>query len=373
VHTLSVGERQRVEIVRALLSEPRLLILDEPTSVLTPQAVEKLFTTLRLLAERGCSILYISHKLDEIRALCHSCTVLRGGRVTGVVDPRTVTSASLSRLMIGAEPPRLQHREVERGPVALEARRLSLARQDEFGVTLEAIDLEVHAGEVVGIAGVSGNGQQELLAALSGEDRRAKPGSILLFGEDAARASPGRRRRQGLHYVPEERLGRGAVPTLGLAHNVLLTRREPVRAGTWLDLGRMTAMTQRIIERFNVKAGGPASAARSLSGGNLQKYIVGREIDAQPKMLIVAQPTWGVDVGASAQIRAELLALRDAGCAVLVVSEELDELLEITDRLYVIARGRLSPPMATGAATPERIGQWMSGLWAGAGAVHAPA
>jgi general nucleoside transport system ATP-binding protein len=373
VHTLSVGERQRVEIVRALLGEPRLLILDEPTSVLTPQAVEKLFATLRLAAARGCSILYISHKLDEIRALCHSCTVLRAGRVTGVVDPRTATSADLSRLMIGAEPPRLQHRAVERGPVTLEARGLSLERGDEFGVTLEAVDLQVHAGEVVGIAGVSGNGQKELLAALSGEDRRAAPGCIRLFGDDVARESPGRRRRRGLHYVPEERLGRGAVPTLGLAHNVLLTRREAVRPGGWLDLGRMAAMTQRIIERFNVKASGPASAARSLSGGNLQKYIVGREIDAQPKVLIVAQPTWGVDVGASAQIRAELLALRDAGCAVLVVSEELDELFEITDRLYVIARGRLSPAIATAAATPERIGQWMSGLWAGEGAAHAPA
>jgi ABC-type uncharacterized transport system ATPase subunit len=373
VHTLSVGERQRVEIVRALLTEPRLLILDEPTSVLTPQAVEKLFVTLRMLAERGCSILYISHKLDEIRALCHTCTVLRGGRVTGVADPRTETSAGLSRLMIGAEPPQLQHRQVERGPVALETRGLSLERQDQFGVTLDGIDLQVHAGEVVGIAGVSGNGQQELLAALSGEDRRAPSGSVMLLGADVARASAGRRRRQGLHYVPEERLGRGAVPTMGLAHNLLLTRREPVRAGGWLDLGRMAAMTREIIERFNVKAGGPASAARSLSGGNLQKYIVGREIDARPKVLVVAQPTWGVDVGASAQIRGELLSLRDAGCAVLVVSEELDELFEITDRLYVIARGRLSPPIATSTATPERIGQWMSGLWAdepGAAPIH---
>jgi simple sugar transport system ATP-binding protein len=331
--------------------------------VLTPQAVEKLFVTLRLLAERGCSILYISHKLDEIRALCHTCTVLRGGRVTGVADPRQETSAGLSRLMIGAEPPKLQHREVQRGAVALEARGLALERQDQFGVTLDGIDLQVHAGEVVGIAGVSGNGQQELLAALSGEDRRARPGSVLLLGGDVARASAGRRRKQGLHFVPEERLGRGAVPTMGLAHNLLLTRREPVRAGGWLDLRRMTAMTQSIIERFNVKAGGPASAARSLSGGNLQKYIVGREIDARPKVLVVAQPTWGVDVGASAQIRGELLALRDAGCAVLVVSEELDELFEITDRLYVIARGRLSPSIATSTATPERIGQWMSGLW----------
>jgi simple sugar transport system ATP-binding protein len=174
VHALSVGERQRVEIVRALLTEPKLLILDEPTSVLTPQAVEKLFVTLRLLAERGCSIVYISHKLDEIRALCSVCTVLRGGKVTGVVDPREETAASLSRLMIGAEPPELKHRPVQRGAVALEARGLSMAREDQFGVSLEGIDLQVHSGEVVGIAGVSGNGQQELLAALSARTSPAR-------------------------------------------------------------------------------------------------------------------------------------------------------------------------------------------------------
>jgi simple sugar transport system ATP-binding protein len=373
VHALSVGERQRVEIVRALLTEPKLLILDEPTSVLTPQAVEKLFVTLRLLAERGCSIVYISHKLDEIRALCSVCTVLRGGKVTGVVDPREETAASLSRLMIGAEPPELKHRPVQRGAVALEARGLSMAREDQFGVSLEGIDLQVHSGEVVGIAGVSGNGQQELLAALSGEDRRAAAGTIRLFGEDIARASAGRRRVRGLHFVPEERLGRGAVPTLSLAQNLLLTRREPVRAGGWLDLRRAAKMTADVIARFNVKAGGPGSAARSLSGGNLQKYIVGREIDARPRVLVVSQPTWGVDVGASAQIRAELLALRDAGCAVLVVSEELEELFEISDRLYVMAKGRLSPSVPAAVATREQIGQWMSGLWGpGAASGDAP-
>jgi len=363
VHAMSVGERQRVEIVRALLTNPRLLILDEPTSVLTPQAVERLFVTLRLLASQGCSILYISHKLDEIRALCSACTVLRGGKVTGRVDPREETSAGLSRLMIGAEPPELKHRPVQRGAIALETRGLSLPREDQFGVSLDGVNLQVHAGEVVGIAGVSGNGQQELLAALSGEDRRAAAGTIRLFDEDIARTSAGRRRVRGLHFVPEERLGRGAVPTLSLAQNLLLTRREPVRALGWLDLGRAARITSDIIARFNVKAGGPGSAARSLSGGNLQKYIVGREIDAKPRVLIVSQPTWGVDVGASAQIRAELLALRDAGCAVLVVSEELDELFETADRLYVIAKGRLSPPLVTAAATREQIGQWMSGLW----------
>ncbi|MEY8875254.1 MAG: ABC transporter ATP-binding protein [Leptothrix sp. (in: b-proteobacteria)] len=364
VHTLSVGERQRVEIVRALLTRPQLLILDEPTSVLTPQAVDKLFITLRKLADQGCAILYISHKLDEIRALCHHCTVLRGGKVTGEVDPTLESNASLSRLMIGAEPPALLHRPAQRGAVALAVRSLSLAKQDPFGMNLQAIDLAVHAGEIVGIAGVSGNGQQELMAALSGEDPRGAPGTVTLFGQDVARASPRKRRHLGLHFVPEERLGRGAVPTLSLALNVLLTRTEGVgRHSGWLHMAAIRAQAAGLIERFKVKAGGSGAAAKSLSGGNLQKFIVGREIDAKPKLLIISQPTWGVDVGAAAQIRGELLALRDAGAAVLVVSEELDELFEICDRLVVIAQGKVSPPIATAQATVERIGIWMSGLW----------
>ena len=366
VHTLSVGERQRVEIVRALLTRPQLLILDEPTSVLTPQAVEKLFVTLRQLAAEGCSILYISHKLDEIRSLCHHCTVLRGGRVTGEVDPTRETNAGLSRLMIGAEPPALQRRAATAGAQVLQVRALDLPTDDPFGVALRGVTLDLRAGEVLGIAGVSGNGQQELMAALSGEDPRAPAGAIRLFDQDISRASPRQRRALGLHFVPEERLGRGAVPTLSLAQNTLLTRTEAVGRGGWLDLGATRALAARLIERFQVKAGGPDAAARSLSGGNLQKFIVGREIDAQPKLLIVAQPTWGVDVGAAAQIRGELLRLRDAGCAVLVVSEELDELFELSDRLQVIAQGRLSPPVPVGEATVEMIGEWMSGLWAGA-------
>jgi general nucleoside transport system ATP-binding protein len=366
VHTLSVGERQRVEIVRALLTDPRLLILDEPTSVLTPQAVERLFVTLRRLAATGCSILYISHKLDEIRALCSACTVMRGGRVTGVVDPRTESNASLSRLMIGAEPPPLQHRPVRAGDVALAVRGLSLARLSPFGVDLADVSFELRAGEVLGVAGVSGNGQQELLAALSGEDPRAPSGTVELLGTDAGRVSPRSRRRLGLHFVPEERLGRGAVPTLSLAQNLLLTRGEALRTGGWIASGALAAQAASIIERFRVKAGGPGSAARSLSGGNLQKFIMGREIDANPKVLIVAQPTWGVDVGAAAQIRAALLGLRDAGCAVLVVSEELDELFELSDRLVVIAKGRVSPALARAEATVAQVGEWMSGLWPGA-------
>lgn len=363
VHTLSVGEMQRVEIIRALLTDPKLLILDEPTSVLTPQAVETLFVTLKKLAAQGCSILYISHKLHEIRELCTACTVLRGGQVTGVCDPRQETNASLSRMMIGAEPPALEHHERTPGEVVLQVNDLSLPREDQFGVDLEHVALQVRAGEVVGIAGVSGNGQRELLYALSGEDTRAAADAIRVGGQPAGRLSPGKRRALGLHFVPEERLGRGAVPSLGLAHNLLLTRRDHVGRGGWISVGALQKQAADIIRRFNVKAGGPNAAARSLSGGNLQKFIVGREIDASPKLLIVSQPTWGVDVGAAAQIRGEILALRDAGCAVLVLSEELEELFEICDRLHVIAKGRLSPSIPRAQATVAQIGEWMSGLW----------
>ena len=359
VHTLSVGQMQRVEIIRALLTDPKLLILDEPTSVLTPQAVEKLFVVLKKLASEGCSILYISHKLHEIRELCTACTVLRGGKVTGECDPRQETNASLSRLMIGAEPPQLEHHERAGGETVLKVQALTLERDSPFGTDLDAISLEARAGEVVGIAGVSGNGQRELMYALSGEDTAM----VELFGKRVARLGPGRRRALGLHFVPEERLGRGAVPSLGLAHNLMLTRREAVGRGGWIRMGALREQAARIIRQFNVRAGGPDAPARSLSGGNLQKFIVGREIDANPKLLVISQPTWGVDVGAAAQIRAAILALRDAGCAVLVVSEELDELFEVSDRLHVIAKGKLSPSIPRAQATVEQIGEWMSGLW----------
>ena len=365
VHTLSVGERQRVEIVRALLTKPQLLILDEPTSVLTPQAVEKLFVTLRQLAREGCSILYISHKLDEIRALCHHCTVLRGGKVMGEVDPAKESNASLSRLMIGAEPPALAHRPARPGAVALAVRGLSLARPNPFGMTLHNIAFELRAGEIVGVAGVSGNGQQALMAALSGEDTRAPRGSITLFGQDIARAAPRQRRAGGLHFVPEERLGRGAVPSMSLAQNTLLTRTAAVSRLGWINTAAVRRLANGLIARYKVKAGGPSAAAQSLSGGNLQKFIVGREIDAQPKVLIVSQPTWGVDVGAAAQIRAALLQLRDQGCALLVVSEALDELFQISDRLLVMAQGKLSPSVPVAQATVAMVGEWMSGLWGG--------
>ena len=363
VHTLSVGERQRVEIIRALLTNPKLLILDEPTSVLTPQAVEKLFIVLRQLAAEGCSIVYISHKLHEIRALCTACTVLRGGKVTGVCNPQAESNASLSRLMIGQEPPDLPQRADLSGAVVLSVSGLGVSAEDQFGTDLTDVSFTVRAGEVLGIAGVSGNGQAELVRLLSGEDVRAPSGTIRLGDADISRASAGDRRSVGLHLVPEERLGRGAVPTLGLSHNLLLTRGEAVRKGGWINLKQLRSQAEDIIGRYRVKAGGPIAAAKSLSGGNLQKFIVGREIEARPTLLIMSQPTWGVDVGAAAQIRSQILALRDAGCAVLLISEELDELFELSDRLVVIAKGRVSPAMLRADATVETVGTWMSGLW----------
>ncbi len=364
VHTLSVGERQRVEIVRALLGRPQLLILDEPTSVLTPQAVLRLFETLRQLAAEGCSILYISHKLDEIRTLCHRCTVMRAGRVVGVCDPREESVSSLSRMMTGGEPARVAPHTAVAGPVVLSAHHLDLPPAHPFATPLRDISFDLRAGEILGVAGISGNGQQEMLAALSGEDRRAAHDAIRFQGQPIGRRSVAWRRARGMGLVPEERLGRGAVPELSLADNVLLSHQNAttLRRG-FIRHRAIRRLAGDIIARFDVKAPGPQASAGSLSGGNLQKYIIGREVMRHPRVLLVAQPTWGVDVGAAARIRAELVALRAAGCAILLISEELDELFEISDRLVVIARGRLSPAIARAQARSEQIGEWMSGLW----------
>jgi simple sugar transport system ATP-binding protein len=364
VHTLSVGECQRVEIVRALLGKPQLLILDEPTSVLTPQAVGRLFDTLRQLAQHGCSILYISHKLDEIRALCHACTVMRAGKVTGVCDPRNETEASLSRLMIGSEPPALSANPQAPGRPVLSVRNLSLPKSHPFATELMRISFDVHQGEILGVAGVSGNGQQELLAVLSGEDARAASSAIMLDGQPMGDKPVAWRRARGMGFVPEERLGRGAVPDLSLADNMLLSHQsDHTVSHGFIRKAAVRRLAAGIIERFGVKASGPGALASSLSGGNLQKYIIGREVTRAPRLLLVAQPTWGVDVGAAAQIRAELLALRDAGCAVMVISEELDELFEISDRIIVMAKGQVSPALPAAQADLDRIGRWMSGLW----------
>ena len=365
VHSLSIGERQRVEIVRCLLQDLRLLIMDEPTSVLTPQAVRKLFETLRRLSEDGCAILYISHKLDEIKALCESATVLRAGKVTGHCDPRRETASSMARLMIGGDLPTCQHPPpAARAQARLSIHSLSCRSADPFGTDLKDIRLQVHGGEIVGIAGVSGNGQQELLAALSGEVPGRDASAVEICGVPAGRSGPAARRELGLCFVPEERLGRATVPTMSLADNALLTAHRQQMVGRGLvRSAEVHAFTRRCIEEFKVRCGGPGSEAMSLSGGNLQKFIVGREILQRPKVLIVAQPTWGVDVGAAAFIRQALIDLRDAGCAILVVSEELDELFEISDRIAVIAGGRLSTAKPIQETDVEEIGLKMSGAW----------
>ena len=366
IHALSVGERQRVEIIRCLLQNPRLLIMDEPTSVLTPQAVRKLFETLRQLAAEGCAILYISHKLDEIQALCHTASVLRGGRVTGECIPAQETPASMARLMIGKDLPHCEHGAARTdGALRLRLAGLSHAADGPFGTDLKDLHLDVRAGEIVGIAGVSGNGQQELLRAISGEDMLAEKFPVQICGVEAGRLNPGQRRKLGLAFVPEERLGRGAVPGMSLADNALLTaaRSQSMLTGGFVRFERARQFAEHCIEAFKVKSSGPGAAATSLSGGNLQKFIVGREILQAPKLLVCAQPTWGVDVGAAAFIRQALIDLRDRGCAVLVISEELDELFEICDRIAVIAKGRLSPSRPASETTVEDIGVWMSGLW----------
>lgn len=370
IHSMSVGERQRVEIVRCLLQSPRLLIMDEPTSVLTPQAVQKLFGSLRRLASEGCSILYISHKLDEIQQLCDTATVLRGGKVTGNANPRLETAKSLAEMMIGKELPTCTLAPRAAGDVRLDVRQLSVATDDPFGTDLKRIDLAVRSGEIVGIAGVSGNGQQELMKALSGEMQVADAASVNLMGTAAGRMHAAERRALGLCFVPEERLGRGAVPEMSLADNALLTgyvanyRQDMVRSGL-IRRPSIRAFAQQVIQRFGVKCGGDQSLAGSLSGGNLQKFIVGRETSLAPKVMVLAQPTWGVDVGAAMLIRQAIIDLRDQGVAVLVVSEELDELFMMCDRIAVIAEGRLTPAVPVASTSVDQIGAWMSGNFDG--------
>ena len=365
VHSLSVGERQRVEIVRCLLQEPALLIMDEPTSVLAPEAIRRLFETLRQLSEDGCSILYISHKLDELRVLCHKATVMRNGRVTGSMDPATTSAASLARLMIGRELPVCERpARVADGEVRLSIDGLSRRADDPFGTDLHDINLSVHAGEIVGIAGISGNGQKELLAVLSGEQplARSQSAQIRIDGLAAGHLSAAERRDLRLTFVPEDRLGRGVVASLPLTDNCLLTaHRHGMVRFAMVRSSRVAAFATDCLDTFDVRAGGIQAEARSLSGGNLQKFIVGREVLQQPRVLIAAQPTWGVDVGAAAAIRQSVLELRSRGVAILLISEDLEELFETSDRIAVIAGGRLSAANFIEDADMQEIGLMMGG------------
>jgi len=367
VHSLSVGLRQRVEILRCLLQQPKLLIMDEPTSVLTPQAVRVMFKTLRRLADEGCSILYISHKLDEIMELCHSATIIRGGKVTGYAIPANETATSLAKMMIGKDLPVCsQDKPLIDGKECLSVKNLSKSSADQFGTDLKEINFSVRGGEIVGIAGISGNGQQELLYALSGEKPVEDNDCIRICGEPVGHLNPGARRNMGLGFVPEERLGRGAVPGMSLSNNAILTahRHDMVDKGL-LKFNKAAEFAQKCITGFAVKCGSKDDPITSLSGGNIQKYITGREILQAPTLLVVSQPTWGVDVGAANIIRQAMIDLRNNGSAILVVSEELDELFEICDRLIVIAEGHISPSLNVAETTKEDIGIWMSGMFPG--------
>ncbi|VVP41060.1 ABC transporter ATP-binding protein [Pseudomonas fluorescens] len=365
VHSLSIGERQRVEIVRCLMQDIHLLILDEPTSVLTPQEADELFVTLRRLAAEGCSILFISHKLGEVRALCHSATVLRSGRVAGHCVPAECTDQQLAQLMVGEAAALITDYPKETGTdVWLNVQGLSWHNPDPFGCSLKGIDLQVRSGEIVGIAGVAGNGQDELLALLSGEERlpRVDSARISFNLEPVAHLRPDARRQRGLAFVPADRLGHGAVPELSLADNALLTAfQQGLVSNGLIQRGKVQALANTIIERFGVKTPDAQAPARSLSGGNLQKFILGREILQQPKLLVAAHPTWGVDVGAAATIHRALIALREAGAAILVISEDLDELFQISDRLGALCSGRMSPLQATVDTRLTDVGGWMAG------------
>jgi len=362
VGDLSAGERQRVEIIRCLLQDPKLLIMDEPTSVLTPQEVEILFHTLRKLSAEGTAILYISHKLEEIRALCDEATILRLGQLVATCTPREVSAAHMAELMVGKSLSQPARAAQDPGEVLLHVSGLSVTPATPFGTPLRHIGLEVRAGEVLGIGGVAGNGQDELLLALSGETP-TEPGSIELMGQGVGALGPNERRKLGLLCAPEERLGHAAAPDMSLTENAVMTARlrQGLDKSGFVDWRAARGFAQSVIERFDVRTPGTEVAARALSGGNLQKYVIGREILQGPKVLVVNQPTWGVDAAAAAAIRQALLDLAENGAAVIVVSQDLDELLEIADRFCALNEGRLSAPRPARGLTMEEIGLMLGG------------
>ena len=369
VGDLSVGERQRIEIIRCLLQTPDLIILDEPTSVLTPQEADKLFVTLERLRSEGKSILYISHRLEEVKCLCDDATVMRHGKVVGHCDPRQETASSLARMMVGSEvqavvrPPVVG---IETAAPLLEIRSLSRKPATPFSVPLNGINLAVRAGEVVGIAGVAGNGQGEFFEAVSGEALQPEADTIRIRGTSAGRLGISGRRLLGAAFVPEERLGHGAAPRMKLSENLLLSRHATdgkafVGTGGMVKGGAIDSAAQRIVEIMDVRKSGRDPEAAALSGGNLQKFIIGRELDRRPSVMVVNQPTWGVDAGAAAKIRQSLIELARSGSAVLVISQDLDELFEISDAIAVMHNGELSSPLPSAEATLEKIGLLMGG------------
>ena len=359
---LSAGERQRVEIIRCLLQNPRLFIMDEPTSVLTPQEVEILFSTLKQLSDEGTAILYISHKLEEIKTLCDAATILRGGVVVGSCNPKEETAKSMAELMVGSELALPEKSNREHGELLLSSKALASASTTAFGTHLSNIEFDLHAGSIFGIGGVAGNGQEELLAVLSGKTP-TEAGSLFFKDQDISRDNINQRRRKGILSAPEERLGHAAAPSMSLIDNSLLTARIRKKLVSWgfINHQKTTEYTAEIIDQFNVKTPNGKSEAASLSGGNLQKFVVGRELLQNPTIFIVNQPTWGVDAAAAADIRNAIRSLTNQGAAAIVISQDLDELLEISDQFAVLAEGKLSATTPTNELTIEKIGLMMGG------------
>ncbi len=362
VGTLSAGERQRVEIIRCLLQDPKLLIMDEPTSVLTPQEVEILFQTLRKLKSEGTSILYISHKLEEIRSLCDHATILRLGKNVGECIPAQTSARDMAELMVGTAltPPERTQRDL--GPTLLQTFDLSTPAPSAFGTALKSINISVKRGEILGIGGVAGNGQDELLSVLCGETTVAAE-KISFAAIPVGAMCPNARRELGLLTAPEERLGHAAAPDMSLTENALLTGaiREGLENRGFLKWTAAKSFAEKIITAFDVRTPGPDSSARSLSGGNLQKFVIGREVLQRPKALVVNQPTWGVDAAAAAAIRQSLLDLATQGAAIICISQDLDELMEISDSFSALNEGRLSTPQPVHDLTVETIGLMMGG------------
>ena len=372
VHNLSVGQQQRVEIMRCLLQNPSLLIMDEPTSVLTPQETDQLFDVLRRFSDSGVAILFISHKLDEIRALTSRATVLRRGINVGTVDTDTRSARQLAEMMVGETVGDVARETAPAdGDILLEISNLSRPRPTQFATPLRGISLQARRGEILAIAGIAGNGQDELMEALIGEWRGERNGVMFLEGQDITHAGPAARRNAGIGFVPEERNGHAAVPAMSLADNNLLTSHSlagAVKKGV-IDEDAMRQAAADVATAFDVRLPNENPLASALSGGNLQKFVVGREIAKSPKVLIVSQPTWGVDVGAAMFIRGAMLELAAKGSAIVMISQDLEEVFMIAHRIAVLYDGHLSAALDATSLTAEKVGLLMGGSAADEGAV----
>jgi len=362
VEDLPVGERQRVEIIKVLYRGARILILDEPTAVLVPQEVEELFKNLRELTREGVTVIFISHKLDEVLAIADRITVMRGGRTVSTVLPTKVTAGQLAELMVGSELPRPETRvSTVTDVVELSVEELSV-RGPGARWFLRDIDFQIRQGEIVGVAGVEGNGQRELVQAVLGL-RSVDQGRIVLGGRDITDWSTARRRENGIGYIPEDRHELGLLLSSPLWENVMLghQRRAPFASGPWVNRKGAVARTQEVIDRFRVATPSADVAAYALSGGNQQKLIVGREMLAEPRVLIAGQPTRGIDVGAQAAVWEAIRAARRAGLALLLISADLEELIGLSDTLHVIFEGRFVAKLDPNRVTPEELGSYMTG------------